>query len=99
VNYWDKCGITERHLNAGIGPILASCKCDFKLPLFYPGNITIETELDFLRSSSFGFQHTLYNDNGDVAALASDVMVMFDFKKNIKVIIDEEWRHRISMKY
>ena len=29
VNYWDQIGLTKSHLETHIGPMLASCKCDF----------------------------------------------------------------------
>ena len=44
VHYWDCIGLTEYHNETNIGPILASCKCDFINTLHYPGNVTIRTE-------------------------------------------------------
>ncbi len=85
VNYWDKVGITATHLQTNIGPMLASVNCEFKQPLFYPGQVTIVTTAEFIKTTSFGFHHRLLSDTGEVAAEAHDVMVMFDFNSNQKV--------------
>lgn len=94
VNYWDQIGITQQHLDTNIGPMLASCNCDFKLPLFYPGNCSIITGLAFIKTTSFGFHHKILNAKGQLAAEAKDVMVMYDFNKNEKVEITEALRNK-----
>lgn len=92
VNFWDKTGITQLHLDTKLGPMLASAQCDFKKPLFYPGEVIIETELEFIKTTSFGFKHTLYNHKGECVAEAHDVMVMFDFNTQQKIAIPESIR-------
>lgn len=90
VNYWDQIGLTQSHQETSIGPMLASCKCDFKQPLFYPGKIEIHTGLAFIKNTSFSFHHRIYNHKGEIAAEALDVMVLFDFQKNEKVSVPED---------
>jgi acyl-CoA thioester hydrolase len=85
VNYWDQIGLTRSHRETNIGPMLASCKCDFKRPLFYPGEVTIRSRVDFIKNTSFSICHELRNEQGELAAEAQDVMVMFDFNTNVKV--------------
>ncbi|HCS21712.1 MAG TPA: acyl-CoA thioesterase [Bacteroidetes bacterium] len=84
VNYWDQIGLTQSHRETNIGPMLASCHCDFKKPLFYPGNITIQSRVDYIKNTSFSICHQILNEEGEVAAEARDVMVMFDFNTNAK---------------
>src|SRR5436190_12736871 len=64
VNYWDAVGLTKSHQETNIGPILASCKCDFKQPLHYPGQVTILSRVDFIKNTSFGISHRIMNDKG-----------------------------------
>ena len=64
VNYWDQIGLTEIHANTNHGPMLASCKCDFKSPLFYPGEVTISSTVDKVGNSSFQIHHYLFGENG-----------------------------------
>jgi len=96
IDFWDAIGLRVYHLETGIGPLLASCKCDFKKPLFFPGEIEIHTSVQFIRNSSFSFRHQIMNSENELVADAEDVMVMFDFHKNEKVLISDTWRHRLS---
>jgi acyl-CoA thioester hydrolase len=61
-------------------------------PLFYPGNITVEVRAEFVKNTSFGLHHRVLNEHGEVCAEANDVIVMFDFKKNEKVVISDSFR-------
>ena len=96
VNYWDQVGLTAAHLQTNIGPMLASVNCEFKRPLFYPGEVTVLTRTEFIKNTSFGFHHRLLNAENEVAAEAHDVMVMFDFNANLKVPFPATFREKIS---
>ncbi len=90
VNYWDAIGLTERHLKTNIGPLLASAKCDFKKPLYYPGNVTIFARMAFVKNTSFSFHHLIVNAENEVVAEAEDVMVMYDFNADQKTPFSAE---------
>ncbi len=92
VNYWEKIGLYQSFLKTKTGPMLASTHCDFKKPLFYPGSVVVQTRVEFIKNTSFGFHHQILNENGEIAAEAHDVMVMFDFLKNEKVQFPAELR-------
>ena len=79
-----------------MGPMLASCKCDFKQPLFYPGEVIIHSRISFIKNTSFGISHQLFNSKNEIAAVAEDVMVMFDFTKEEKVLFPEEFKKKIE---
>lgn len=96
VNYWQEIGLFQSHKVTNIGPMLASCKCDFKQPLFFPGQVTIRSSVSFIGNTSFGISHQLFNEKEELVALAEDVLVMFDFNLNQKAIISEEWRNVIE---
>jgi len=97
VNYWDQIGLSQFHLKTNKGPMLASCKCDFKQPLFYPGKVEIHTRVEFIKNSSFGFIHHLLNENQEIVAIANDVMVMYDFGATEKMIFPEDFRQKIEV--
>lgn len=92
VNYWDSIRLTKHHLDTGIGPLLASSKCEFRKPLFYPGEVTIEAGVDFIKNTSFGIHHRIFNENNELAAEAQDIMVMFDFNRNEKILFPDNFR-------
>lgn len=78
------------------GPILASVECQFLKPLFYPGQVTIYSNIDLIKNTSFKIHHIIYNENNEVAAQADDIIVYYDFIKNKKLHIDDELRGRLE---
>jgi acyl-CoA thioester hydrolase len=79
-----------------VGPLLVANSCQFRKPLFYPGNITIQARVDFIKNSSLGIHHRILNDKKELAAEAQDVIVLFDFIKNQPITIPDEWRKIIE---
>ncbi len=96
VNYWETSGINTYFETQRIGPILASTACQFRKPLFYPGNIVVEASIHFIKNSSFGIHHRILNDAGELAAEAQDVIVFFDFNRHEKVTFPEELRKKVE---
>ena len=86
VNYWETSGILRQYEGTKIGPMLASATCQFRKPLFYPGNIFVYARMEFIKNTSFGLHHQIINHNKEIVAEAHDVMVMYDFNKNEKVL-------------
>lgn len=84
VNYWEKIGLNHMHSQQNIGPILASTGCQFKKPLFFPGQITVKSKVGFVKTTSFSIQHLVLNEQNEIAAEAEDVIVIYDFNKNEK---------------
>jgi len=96
VNYWERIGLYQSFLKTKTGPMLASAHCDFKRPLFYPGNVIVQTRMEFIKNTSFGFHHQILNKRGDVCTEAHDVMVMYDFLKSVKVPFGEDLRKTVE---
>jgi acyl-CoA thioester hydrolase len=94
VNYWEQMGLTRLQAQMKIGPMLASTSCQFKKPLFYPGDITVEASVVFMKTSSFGIRHRILDNSGEVAATADDIIVMFDFATHKTIEIPEELRKK-----
>jgi acyl-CoA thioester hydrolase len=92
VNYWEKTGMYRQFKEENIGPLLASVKCDFRKPLFYPGTIIIEAGLAFIGNTSFGLKHRILDEHGTIAAEGEDVIVYFNFNTNEKMTIPEYLR-------
>jgi len=92
INYWETIGLTRLYEEQQIGPMLAASSCKFLKPLFYPGEITVQARVDFIKTSSFGIHHRILDGWGETAAEAEDVIVLFDFAKNEKMAVPEEMR-------
>lgn len=96
VNYWQVIDMMKDFDSQKIGPILASTNCDFKKPLHYPGNIHIQARIEFIKNSSFGIHHQIFNDQEELAAEAHDVIVMYDFNKSEKVLFPDAMRRAVE---
>jgi acyl-CoA thioester hydrolase len=96
VKYIEKLGLSKMHIESKIGPVLASCQCEFKIPLYYPGQITILSRVDFIKNTSFSICHRIIDDKNQVTGEAKDILVLFDFNSNCKVQIPQKIRNRIE---
>ena len=96
VNFWEMLGMNKLHEEEGIGPSLARTTCNFLKPLYYPGTIRIELNVDWIKNSSFQLHHRIYDANDTLCAEGEDVVVMFDYRKNQKFLLREEQVAQLS---
>jgi acyl-CoA thioester hydrolase len=96
LNYWESLGLTDWFKDQGIGPILASTRCEFRKPLNYPGNISVRVSVSEMRKTSFSLYHQILDDAGDLAAEGYDVVVLFDYRKGEKYVIPEDLRRQVE---
>ena len=96
VHYWEAAGLPAFGQQS-VGPILLSTGCQFIKPLFYPGNIVVESRIEFLKNTSYGLHHRILNEAQEVAAEAHDVIVNYDFAKNEKTPITNELKQAIAL--
>lgn len=97
VNYWELTGLAATFDHTKVGPILLSTGCQFIKTLHYPGDITVEVRMEFMRTTSFGLHHRIVASDGTVAAEAHDVIVNFDFNKNEKTPINDAFRNAAEL--
>ena len=96
VNYWDVMGLSQQFSSTRIGPILANTTCKFIKPLHYPGKVTIKASVTFIKNTSFGISHRLFNENNELVAEAEDVVVQYNFNTNEKTQLTEALRKEIE---
>jgi acyl-CoA thioester hydrolase len=89
VHFWDQTGLSRSFEKDQLGAMLLSAQCHFKQPLFYPGNIHIRTKLGFIKNTSFGLTHSMYNEKNELVATGEDVIVFYDYQKHHKVEIPD----------
>ena len=92
LNYMEETGMMRFHAETGIGPVLASTSCQFKKQLFYPGNVTVRSVVDHIKNTSFHMRHAVLNDDNICVAEMHDILVMFDYNKNVKQPIPQMFR-------
>ncbi|MCD6018607.1 MAG: hypothetical protein K0S53_1728 [Bacteroidetes bacterium] len=89
LNYVEQIGLMNLYQTKKIGFMVAETNCRFKKELLFPGTIHIETKMEFAKNTSFALEHTMTNDQGELVAIARDVLVVFDFAKKEKCLIPE----------
>lgn len=81
----------------GVGPILASLKCDYRMPLNYPDVVQIGTRVAAIGNSSFRMEHLLVSTGlQQVAAESSSTLVVFDYRLAKPVPVTPEMRAAIA---
>lgn len=78
------------------GPIEAATSIQFRKQLRYPGEVTVATGVSEVKNTSVILCHRIYDDAGDAAVEASEVIVHFDFEKQTKIPLTGELRQRIE---
>jgi acyl-CoA thioester hydrolase len=96
VNYWEVLGLSDMYQKTKTGPILASSHCDFKRPLFYPGNIIVQSGVESIGETSFIILHQILNEKNEIVAAGKDVVVLFDFNTNRKMDIPDSIREQVG---
>jgi acyl-CoA thioester hydrolase len=83
--------------NQGIGPILASIKCDYRRQLTYPDTVLISASIGSIGRTSIKMAHRIYSTAQQaVAAEGDSVIVMFDYDAQQPVPVPAEMRTKIA---
>jgi acyl-CoA thioester hydrolase len=94
--YFEKIGFFEFMDKTGIGPILASTQCRFKIPLTYPDHVSVGAKVETLEKDRFVMKYAVISHKAKkIAALGEGVLVTFDYKKNAKALVPDELKQRI----
>ncbi len=80
----------------GIGPILASTQCKYKVPLTYPDTVSVGARVSFIEEDRFGMDYVVVSHKlGAVAAQGDGLIVAYDYRKGAKALIPEEMKQKI----
>jgi acyl-CoA thioester hydrolase len=96
IEYFHWAGLGEMS-NQGIGPILASIKCDYRRQLTYPDTLMISSSIPSIGRSSIKMVHRIYSTSQQaVAAEGESVIVMFNYDSQRPVRVSDELRAKIE---
>lgn len=97
IAYFERLNFMEYMEETGVGPILASTNCRFRIPLTYPDNVSIGTRVSTIEEDRFTMEYVVVSHKHQkVAADGSGLIVCFDYKENRKVPVPAEIRTRIE---
>jgi acyl-CoA thioester hydrolase len=96
IAYFYRLDLIDTMTKTGIGPILASTSCRFKIPLQYPDKVLIGAKVISIEEDRFMMGYGVFSTNHQkVAAEGDGLIVTFDYKGSKKVPIPAELRQRI----
>lgn len=96
IAYFYKLDMIGEMTRTGIGPILASTSCKFKIPLTYPDKVLIGAKVTKIGESSFMMGYCVFSTTHQKMAAEGDgLIVTLNYQENKKVPVPEELRQRI----
>lgn len=97
IAYFERLNFMEFMEKTGVGPILASTSCRFKIPLTYPDTVSIGTRVPDIEEDRFTMEYQVVSHKHErVAAEGSGLIVCFNYQVNKKVAVPQEIRQRIK---
>jgi acyl-CoA thioester hydrolase len=97
MNCFERLGMPARIKETGIGPILHSTRCRYRIPLTYPDTVTVGTRIDNIEVDRFTMTYRMVSArHGAVAAEGEGLIVMFDYARNVKAEIPDDLRAELG---
>jgi len=95
--YSEKLGLHKLKDDTGIGPILGSTSCKYKLPLTYPDTVSVGARIIDVLEDRFSMKYVVVSHRHNrIAAEGDGVVVMYNYHEGKKAAIPEEIRRRIA---
>jgi acyl-CoA thioester hydrolase len=96
IAYFEKMDLIGYMTETGIGPILATTSCRFRIPLSYPDQVRIGAKVVSIEQDRFVMHYLVVSAKHRKAAAEGDgVIVTFNYRENKKVAVPEVVRQRI----
>lgn len=96
--YFNKLDIWNYMNETGIGPILASTQCKFRIPLTYPDTVSIGTRISEIEADRFLMKYVVISHlHQKVAAEGEGMIVSYNYREQRKEILPEIIKKRIRI--
>jgi acyl-CoA thioester hydrolase len=96
IAYFEKLDLLNFMNKTGIGPILASTQCKFRLPLTYPDTVSVGAKIVKMEDDRLTMAYyVLSHKHQKIAAEGDGIIVSYDYHANKKVSIPDEIKKRI----
>jgi len=97
IAYFERLNLLEYMEETGVGPILASTTCRFKIPLTYPDSVSIGTRVSTIEADRFTMEYFVVSlKHQKIAAEGTGLIVCFDYNQNKKAALPAELKRRIE---
>jgi acyl-CoA thioester hydrolase len=96
IAYFEKMDMMGYMTQTGIGPILATTSCKFRIPLSYPDTVLIGAKVVSVEEDRFVMHYLVVSQKHQkVAAEGDGVIVTFNYREGKKVTVPEVVRQKI----
>ncbi len=96
IAYFQDVGLLELMESTGVGPILASTECRFRIPLTYPDTISVGARVPQIGDDRFVMEYLILGHaSGKVAANGTGLIVTFDYRDGGKAPLPGDLRERL----
>jgi acyl-CoA thioester hydrolase len=97
IAYFHRAGFLEQMESHGIGPILASTRCKFRIPLTYPDTVRVGASAGELREDRFVMRYAVASRQHDkIAAEGEGLIVSYDYRRLRKAPLPDAVRRAIE---
>ena len=97
VAYLERLKLIEYMNETGVGPILGSVQCRFKIPLTYPDTVSVGTRVSKVEEDRFVMEYyVVSHKHQKIAAEGEGVIVSFNYRENVKAPLPEDVKQRIA---
>ena len=97
IAFFDQVGFKEVKDETGIGPILATTQCRFRIPLTYPDTVSIGARVVDVKEDRFTMLYRVVSHNHKkVAAEGDGLLIAYDYKALTKAKLPAVIHERID---
>ncbi len=95
--YLERIGFLGEKERTGLGPILASTRCDFRIPLVFPDQVSVGIRVDDIEVDRFVTYYRLVSHKlAKVAAEGEGSVVCYDYENGKKADLPDSIREAIA---
>ncbi len=96
IAYFQEVGLLDSMERTGVGPILASTDCRFRLPLTYPDRVAVGARVPRIGDDRFVMEYLVVGrQSGKAAAEGTGLIVTFDYREGRKAPLPGDLRQRL----
>ena len=97
IAYFEQLDLIDYMKQTGIGPILASTQCRFKIPLTYPDTVSVGVRVARIEGDRFIMQGVIVSHRLEkIAAECEGVIVSYNYREGKKAPVPPEMERRIQ---
>ena len=97
LRYCEQIGLSSLNEAGKLSFLVASSRCDFRNAIYYPGQVEITSSIIWARNTSFCLKHKIHDREQKIYAEGEDVLVLYDYQRAEKCIIDDQLRQRMGL--